>query len=145
MGKKKRKDAKPWCFYCDREFDDEKILIQHQKAKHFKCHVCHKKLSTAGGMVVHVLQVHKENLTKVPNARPGRESVEIEIFGMEGIPPEAIAAHNAEQEERAAKLQRTEQDDDDDDDDGGPPPQPAYGAAPAGMAPQPLYAAPMQA
>ena len=24
---------KPWCFYCDREFDDEKILIQHQKAK----------------------------------------------------------------------------------------------------------------
>jgi len=25
------------------------------------------------------------------------ESVEIEIFGMEGIPPEAIAAHNAEQ------------------------------------------------
>jgi len=23
--------------YCNREFDDEKILVQHQKAKHFKC------------------------------------------------------------------------------------------------------------
>ena len=33
---------------------------------------------------------------RVPNARPGRESVEIEIFGMEGVPPEAIAQHNAE-------------------------------------------------
>lgn len=38
-------------------------------------------------------------IDRVPNARPGRESVEIEIFGMEGIPPEAIAAHNAEQGE----------------------------------------------
>jgi hypothetical protein len=35
MGRKSRKyeEAKPWCFYCDREFDDEKILIQHQRAK----------------------------------------------------------------------------------------------------------------
>lgn len=31
--------------YCNREFDDEKILVQHQKAKHFKCHICHKKVS----------------------------------------------------------------------------------------------------
>ena len=35
MGRKKKKyeEEKPWCFYCDREFDDEKILIQHQRAK----------------------------------------------------------------------------------------------------------------
>eukprot|EP00854_Cymbomonas_tetramitiformis_P027466 gene27466-33872_t len=35
MGKKKRKEEviKPWCYYCDRSFDDEKILVQHQKAK----------------------------------------------------------------------------------------------------------------
>lgn len=35
MGRKKKKyeEQKPWCFYCDREFDDEKILIQHQRAK----------------------------------------------------------------------------------------------------------------
>lgn len=65
MGKKKKRaSSKVWCYYCDREFDDEKILVQHQKAKHFKCHVCHKKLSTAGGMSIHVLQVHKESVTK---------------------------------------------------------------------------------
>lgn len=64
MGKKKKRVEKVFCYYCDREFDDEKILVQHQKAKHFKCHVCHKKLSTAGGMAIHVLQVHKESVTK---------------------------------------------------------------------------------
>ncbi|RVX02718.1 Protein suppressor of FRI 4 [Vitis vinifera] len=147
MGKKKKRvAAKVWCYYCDREFEDEKILVQHQKAKHFKCHVCHKKLSTAGGMVIHVLQVHKETVSKyslkpffflnytyaahpwfplidlpwgseptleyassipieiwniqllyrVPNAKPGRESTEIEIYGMEGIPHEILAAHYGE-------------------------------------------------
>eukprot|EP01118_Nematostelium_gracile_P017560 TRINITY_DN7547_c0_g1_i1.p1 TRINITY_DN7547_c0_g1~~TRINITY_DN7547_c0_g1_i1.p1 ORF type:complete len:343 (+),score=100.11 TRINITY_DN7547_c0_g1_i1:103-1131(+) len=90
MGRKskKRKIEKPYCWYCGREFDDEKILIQHQKAKHFKCHICHKKLTTAGGMVVHVYQVHKENIVKVPNAKPGRDSINYEIYGMEGIPDE---------------------------------------------------------
>lgn len=100
MGKKKkRQNDKVFCYYCDREFDDEKILVQHQKAKHFKCHVCNKKLSTAGGMVIHVLQVHKENVTKVPNAKPGRESTEIEIYGMQGIPADVLAAHYGELEE----------------------------------------------
>lgn len=39
MGRKKRGTIKKvvFCYYCDREFDDEKVLIQHQKAKHFKC------------------------------------------------------------------------------------------------------------
>ncbi|PIN17245.1 Zn finger protein [Handroanthus impetiginosus] len=101
MGKKKKRGAidKVWCYYCDREFEDEKILVQHQKAKHFKCHVCHKKLSTAGGMAIHVLQVHKEQVSKVPNAKPGRESTEIEIYGMQGIPPDVLAAHYGEEEE----------------------------------------------
>ncbi|XP_043690220.1 protein SUPPRESSOR OF FRI 4-like [Telopea speciosissima] len=101
MGKKKKRPSKVWCYYCDREFDDEKILVQHQKARHFKCHVCHKKLSTAGGMAIHVLQVHKENVTKVPNAKPERESTEIEIFGMQGIPPDILTAHYGEQDEDA--------------------------------------------
>jgi hypothetical protein len=79
MGKKRTAKAveeKPeiWCFYCDREFDDEKVLILHQKAKHFKCEHCQKKLSTAGGLVVHVVQVHKETIKEIPNAKPGRES-----------------------------------------------------------------------
>ncbi|KAG8385084.1 hypothetical protein BUALT_Bualt03G0004700 [Buddleja alternifolia] len=101
MGKKKKRGAvdKVWCYYCDREFEDEKILVQHQKAKHFKCHVCHKKLSTAGGMAIHVLQVHKEQVAKVPNAKPGRESTEIEIYGMQGIPADVLAAHYGEDDE----------------------------------------------
>ncbi|KAL3520332.1 hypothetical protein ACH5RR_018481 [Cinchona calisaya] len=103
MGKKKKRaqTSKVWCYYCDREFEDEKILVQHQKAKHFKCHVCHKKLSTAGGMQIHILQVHKENVTKVPNAKPGRESTDIEIYGMQGIPPDVLAAHYGEEDDEA--------------------------------------------
>lgn len=100
MGKKKKRASdKVFCYYCDREFDDEKILVQHQKAKHFKCHVCNKKLSTAGGMVIHVLQVHKETVTKVPNAKAERESTEIEIYGMQGIPQDILTAHYGETEE----------------------------------------------
>jgi hypothetical protein len=57
MGKKKRGHpdleellARPWCYYCERDFDDLKILISHQKAKHFKCERCGRRLNTAGGM-----------------------------------------------------------------------------------------------
>ncbi|XP_062193641.1 protein SUPPRESSOR OF FRI 4-like isoform X1 [Phragmites australis] len=108
MGKKKKRVEKVFCYYCDREFDDEKILVQHQKAKHFKCHVCHKKLSTASGMAIHVLQVHKESVTKVPNAKPDRESTEIEIFGMQGIPPDVLAAHYGEEEDPSSKVAKVE-------------------------------------
>mmetsp|Transcript_4067 Transcript_4067/g.6303 ORF Transcript_4067/g.6303 Transcript_4067/m.6303 type:complete len:255 (+) Transcript_4067:140-904(+) len=98
MGKKNKAkevvEERPsiYCFYCDREFTDEKILIQHQKAKHFKCHLCAKKLSTVGGLVIHVTQVHKEAITTVPNAKPGRDSVENEVYGMEGIPDDLLPA-----------------------------------------------------
>ena len=57
MGRKKRKFVKPWCWYCNREFEDEAVLIQHQKARHFKCHVCHKKLFTGPGLAIHMMQV----------------------------------------------------------------------------------------
>ena len=52
MGKKRAAKAveeeKPeiWCFYCDRQYDEEKILIEHQKARHFKCEECGKPAST---------------------------------------------------------------------------------------------------
>ena len=55
MGKKRRGPsldellARPWCYYCERDFDDLKILISHQKAKHFKCERCGRRLNTAGG------------------------------------------------------------------------------------------------
>lgn len=73
MGRKKRargEQEKPYCYYCDRYFQDDKILEQHQKAKHFKCSVCSKKLSTASGMVVHVFQVHKQSVTKYVRCLP---------------------------------------------------------------------------
>lgn len=80
-----------YCYYCDRNFDDEKALILHQKARHFKCQLCHKKLSTSGGMAIHVLQVHKETITAVPNGKPGRDSIDLDIYGMQGVPGEEPA------------------------------------------------------
>lgn len=79
--------------YCNREFDDEKILVQHQKAKHFKCHICHKKLYTGPGLSIHCMQVHKETIDKVPNSFPNRSNIEIEIFGMDGIPADDLREH----------------------------------------------------
>ncbi|KAF1942394.1 hypothetical protein EJ02DRAFT_454258 [Clathrospora elynae] len=104
-----QKLERPWCYYCERDFDDLKILISHQKAKHFKCDRCGRRLNTAGGLSVHMNQVHKENLTHVENANPGRQGLELEIFGMEGVPAEIIDQHNqqvtqahfAEEQERA--------------------------------------------
>ena len=43
---------------------------------------------------MHMNQVHKENLTHVENANPGRQGLDIEIFGMEGVPAEIIDQHN---------------------------------------------------
>ena len=92
MGRKKKKaeGLKPWCWYCDRDFDDEEILVQHQKAKHFKCHICNKKLYTAPGMVIHCQQKHKEDVKEVPNSLPGREDPTLEIYGTEGIPEKDV-------------------------------------------------------
>ena len=101
--------------YCNREFDDEKILIQHQKAKHFKCHICHKKLYTGPGLSIHCMQVHKQTIDKVPNALPNRSNIEIEIYGMEGIPEQDLKDHErqkggAEDDEDGpmAKMVKTE-------------------------------------
>ncbi|KAI4243394.1 MAG: hypothetical protein LQ352_007050 [Teloschistes flavicans] len=84
---------RPWCYYCERDFDDLKILINHQKAKHFKCERCGRRLNTAGGLSVHMTQVHKETLGAIENALPNRAGPDIEIFGMEGIPDEIATAH----------------------------------------------------
>jgi hypothetical protein len=55
--------------------------------------------------------VHKESLTSVENALPNRSNLDVEIFGMEGIPEDVLHAHNqrvigqlqrAESERRAA-------------------------------------------
>ncbi|XP_075034192.1 BUB3-interacting and GLEBS motif-containing protein ZNF207 isoform X1 [Mixophyes fleayi] len=140
MGRKKKKQLKPWCWYCNRDFDDEKILIQHQKAKHFKCHICHKKLYTGPGLAIHCMQVHKETIDAVPNAIPGRTDIELEIYGMEGIPEKDMDERRRLLEQKTqVDGQKKKQDDSDydDDDDSGPstsfPPQmqPQQGYMPA--------------
>ncbi|KAK7686697.1 hypothetical protein QCA50_010297 [Cerrena zonata] len=102
MAKKKNKQIiRPWCWYCEREFEDEKVLMQHQKAKHFKCNMCPRRLNTAGGLAVHIQQVHKlepENLPRIDNALPGRDGYEVEIFGMEGIPAPDVADYKRRKE-----------------------------------------------
>lgn len=97
--------ARPWCYYCERDFDDQKVLISHQKAKHFKCDNCNRRLNTAGGLSVHLQQVHKETLTCVANAIEGREKVEPEIFGMMGIPDELLEAHAQRTEAEFKKVE----------------------------------------
>ncbi|KAH8887141.1 hypothetical protein GQ53DRAFT_693483 [Thozetella sp. PMI_491] len=101
MGKKKRGHpdveeilGRPWCYYCERDFEDLKLLISHQKAKHFKCERCGKRLNTAGGLSVHMNQVHKESLSTVENALPNRQGLDVEIFGMEGVPEDIVQQHN---------------------------------------------------
>ena len=56
-------------------------------------------------------QVHKETLTNVENALANRQGLDVEIFGMEGIPEDVAQTHNqriiagfyqAEAERRAA-------------------------------------------
>ena len=56
-------------------------------------------------------QVHKETLTAIENALPNRAGLEVEIFGMEGVPEDVVQSHNqrvvqqfaqAEAERRAA-------------------------------------------
>lgn len=69
------------------------------------------KLTRVSGLSVHMTQVHKETLTIIDNALPNRSGLEVEIFGMEGIPEDVTQAHNqrvlqnfaqAEAERRAA-------------------------------------------
>jgi len=98
MGRKK-KPIRPiiFCYYCDRLFDNEGVLIQHQRSKHFKCPRCAKRVSTAHGMKVHVFQVHMRTIDSVPAAKEGRDSFDIIIIGMDGVPQEII-------EQRRIKL-----------------------------------------
>lgn len=39
------------------------------------------------------MQVHKETIDKVPNSFPNRSNIEIEIFGMDGIPADDLREH----------------------------------------------------
>lgn len=49
-------------------------------------------------MEIDVFQVHKDKIDKIPNALPGRNNVEIEIYGMEGIPDNDIKDHEKQKQ-----------------------------------------------
>lgn len=55
-------------------------------------------------------QVHKENLSQVENALPNRQGLEVEIFGMEGIPQDILDQHrnrilqNFQQAQKTGRL-----------------------------------------
>ncbi|KAI6139543.1 hypothetical protein BKA82DRAFT_4223050 [Pisolithus tinctorius] len=96
MAKKKSKQVlRPWCWYCEREFEDEKGETLSSVA------CVPRRLNTAGGLAVHIQQVHKlepENLPRIENALPGRDGYEVEIFGMEGIPAPDVADYKRRKE-----------------------------------------------
>lgn len=81
-----QKNKKVWCYFCDRVFDNEVHLINHQKMVHFRCQICRRQKLNSKALSDHMSQVHKEILEKVPNALPDRDSPDNTVFGMRGIP-----------------------------------------------------------
>lgn len=63
------------------------------------------------------LQVHKESVDKIPNALPHRNNIEIEIYGMEGI-PEADMKEHEQQRNKTGGNKRNEPETDSSDDEG---------------------------
>lgn len=102
MGRKKgntvaKEDTRPFCFFCERKFEDEQVLLQHQRAKHFRCPECDDgairgKCESVQGLIVHTLKIHGKALDRVPNAMQGRDNPELNVYGMEGIPLEMLRA-----------------------------------------------------
>lgn len=80
------KKQKAWCYFCDKVFDSEVYLIDHQKKTHFRCPICRRQKINCKALVEHMSKVHQEILSEVPNAIHGRESPDNSIFGMKGIP-----------------------------------------------------------
>lgn len=94
MGRKKRRNnqvTKPWCFYCDKQFDHEPILLKHQQDMHFRCMICRKRSGGVKGLVKHYKEVHKEVLKTVPHALEDRSDVtKFNVHGSSGIPINAV-------------------------------------------------------
>jgi len=58
-----------------------------QRSKHFQCSQCHKKMATATALKSHMLYVHKEQISAVPNARAGRDNFDFDVIGMDLVQP----------------------------------------------------------
>lgn len=92
--------GKAFCYWCDKEFAGEEVLIQHQIAKHFRCPHC--KSGNAGKcinlecLIIHFRKIHRAELLSVPNAREGRnDPMESQsIYGMASVPAEVLEEWN---------------------------------------------------
>jgi hypothetical protein len=95
MGRKSKKTAgesapvKPTCFYCLRSFENEEVLLSHQKILHFRCPSCSRKFGNAPAMGIHLKTIHDMELKQVPKAEPGRDDPTLHIVGTHGVPTEA--------------------------------------------------------
>ncbi|KAI6140965.1 hypothetical protein BKA82DRAFT_2655048 [Pisolithus tinctorius] len=92
--------------------------MQHQKAKHFKCGMCPRRLkyrrwscsSHPASAQTRTRKVRSRvpispsillirlSLPRIENALPGRDGYEVEIFGMEGIPAPDVADYKRRRE-----------------------------------------------
>ena len=85
------------------------------------------------------MQVHKEKVDKVPNSLPGRNNIEIEIYGMEGIPEDDVKEHERQKMGKGDGGQHSRQMGDEDDDDmGGMQHGPGMGMPPGGPGRPPM-------
>jgi len=75
-----------------------------------------QKMMSAYALKSHMFLVHKLELKKVPNSKDGRESVEIDIMGMEGVPFEAIQ----ERQRKEESGEKSPEGGDDDEKEDGP-------------------------
>ena len=66
MGRKKRslEFVKPFCYFCEKTFNNEITLHQHQKSKHFTCPTCHKKFPNTSNLVTHMSKSHTNTISK---------------------------------------------------------------------------------
>ena len=105
MKKRPYSSIKPFCYDCDKEFNNELILHQHHKARQFNCAKFKERFSTSHALETHELQIHRWSLKYVPKAKARRDSFDISIYGMDRVPIELINYKLAEKvEQKKRKL-----------------------------------------
>jgi len=124
MGRKRKRELPPFCYYCYSTtdpnslltFPNEAQLLIHQKKSHFKCQSgrCHKQFPSIHALAAHSSVVHNETITKVPNASKEMENeLTLQVFGMQNV-PEHILMHRASLcsgEQKTKSKQAQEQED----------------------------------
>ncbi|WRT69707.1 uncharacterized protein IL334_006697 [Kwoniella shivajii] len=104
MGKKKRTQIfvlKPWCWYCEREFEDDKVQALQVSALSKKTEL-NKYTNASLNRELSQFKIRAD--FRLTNTLPGRDGYDIEIFGMEGVPANAVAEWKARKETEAGSA-----------------------------------------